>query len=186
MVVGGMALAPLCLMASMIAVYPHVATCVTGVDLLQHALVMIIAAVAAVFGAQTMSNLRQRAFEARQLGQYRLVSQIGAGGMGEVYLAEHCMLKRPCALKLIRPERAGDTQVLARFEREVRTTARLSHWNIVEVFDYGRTDGTFFYVMEYLPGEFRGSCRVTVLCAERVIYLLRQACRDFAKPTRSG
>ena len=63
------------------------------------------------------------------------------------------MLKRPCAIKLIRPSKAADPQALARFEREVRATAKLSHWNTVEIFDYGRTDdGTFYYVMEYLPG----------------------------------
>src|SRR4029077_18074077 len=77
-----------------------------------------------------------------------------SGGMGEVYLAEHQMMKRPCAVKLIRPEKAGDPRMLARFEREVRATAKLSHWNSIEIYDYGRTaDGTFYYVMEYLPGH---------------------------------
>ena len=73
--------------------------------------------------------------------------------MGEVYLAEHQMMKRPVAIKLIRPGKAADPKALARFEREVRATAKLSHWNSIEIFDYGRTeDGTFYYVMEYLPG----------------------------------
>src|SRR5207244_7601624 len=96
---------------------------------------------------------RREALEAAQVGQYRLIASLGAGGIGEVYLAEHRMLKRPCAVKLIRAEHAGDPRVLARFEREVRTTAQLSHWNTVEIFDYGRTeDGALYYVMEYLPG----------------------------------
>jgi eukaryotic-like serine/threonine-protein kinase len=73
--------------------------------------------------------------------------------MGEVYLAEHRLLKRPCALKLIHPGRAAEPKVLARFEREVRATARLSHPNTIEIYDCGRTqDGTLYYVMEYLPG----------------------------------
>jgi hypothetical protein len=73
--------------------------------------------------------------------------------MGDVYLAEHLLMKRPCAIKVIRPEKAGDPKVLARFEREVQATAKLSHWNSVDIFDYGRADdGTFYYVMEYLPG----------------------------------
>src|SRR5262249_21514868 len=77
----------------------------------------------------------------------------------------------------IHPERAGDPHVLARFEREVRMTARLSHWNTVEIYDYGRTDdGTFFYVMEYLPGLSLDDVlqRHGPLPAARVVHLLRQ------------
>src|SRR3954447_22849735 len=108
-------------------------------------------ALLAGYGAYLLRSLSVRAYEARQFNQYRLGERIGAGGMGEVYLAEHRLLKRPCALKVIRPERAGDPRSLERFEREVRATARLSDPHVVEVYDYGRTeDGTFFYVMEYL------------------------------------
>ncbi len=188
-VIGAMALAPLVLVTGMILLYPHVAAIMTVVDMMQHVLVMAVAAVAAVFGARLINNLRREAFEARQLGQYRLISLLGAGGMGEVYLAEHRMLKRPCAVKLIRPERAGDAQVLARFEREVRMTARLSHWNTVEIFDYGRTDdGTFFYVMEYLPGLSLEEMleRHSPLPAERVIHLLRQTCQGLREAHSIG
>ena len=91
--------------------------------------------------------------DARKFGQYRLLQKIGAGGMGEVYLAEHQLLKRPCALKLIRPEAGSDPLALARFEREVQSAARLSHPNSIEIYDYGHADdGTFYYVMEFLPG----------------------------------
>ena len=118
---------------------------------------MAIAAMTAIVGVHTIGTLRREAFVAKQLGQYRLKQLLGSGGMGEVYLAEHQMMKRPCAIKVIRPEKAGDPQVLARFEREVRATAKLSHWNTVEIYDYGRTDdGTFYYVMEYLPGHEPG------------------------------
>jgi serine/threonine protein kinase len=75
---------------------------------------------------------------------------------------------------------AADPRALARFEREVRTTAQLSHWNTVEIYDYGRTeDGTFFYVMEYLPGLSLDTLveRHGPLPPERVIHLLRQACQ---------
>src|SRR5262245_20607473 len=61
--------------------------------------------------------------------------------MGEVYLAEHALLRRPCAVKLIRPERAGDTKNLARFEREVQATVTLTHPNAVQIYDYGHTEG---------------------------------------------
>ncbi len=91
--------------------------------------------------------------QARQLGQYTLTRLLGSGAMGEVYLAEHRLLKRPCAVKLIRSERTNDPKAMARFEREVRSTARLTHPNVIEIYDYGRTDdGTFYYVMEYLEG----------------------------------
>ena len=114
---------------------------------------LVIAVGFSIYGSHKISVLRQQAFEARRLGQYQIKHRLGAGGMGEVYLAEHVLLRRPCALKLIRPERAGDPTNLARFEREVQATATLTHPNTVEIFDYGRADdGTFYYVMEYLPG----------------------------------
>jgi len=140
---------------------------------------MTLAAGIALIGIFTINTLREQAFQAKQLGQYRLKERIGSGGMGEVYLAEHQMMKRPCAIKIIRPEKAGDPRVLARFEREVRTTARLSHWNNIDVYDYGRTeDGTFYYIMEYLPGlNFQELVqRYGPLPPGRLIYLLKQTC----------
>jgi serine/threonine-protein kinase len=68
--------------------------------------------------------------------------------MGEVYLAEHLLLKRPCAMKLIRPGKADDPPALERFEREVLLAATLSHPNTIEVYDYGQTeDVAYYYVM---------------------------------------
>lgn len=107
----------------------------------------------AIYGAHRIGALRRDVKEARQLGQYVLRRTLGSGGMGEVYLAEHQFLRRACAVKLIRPEQAGDEETLARFEREVRAAARLTHPNTIQIFDYGRAeDGTFYYAMEYLPG----------------------------------
>jgi serine/threonine-protein kinase len=99
--------------------------------------------------------------------------------MGEVYLAEHVLLRRPCAVKLIRPERAGDPQALRRFEREVQATAALTHPNTVEVYDYGRADdGTFYYAMEYLRGLSLQElvARHGPLPPARAAHLLRQVC----------
>jgi hypothetical protein len=131
------------------------------------------------YGTHIINTLRREAFEARRLGQYRLCRLIGSGGMGDVYLAEHQMMKRPCAIKLIRPGKANDPQALARFEREVHATAKLSHWNTIEIFDYGRTDdGTFYYVMEYLPGLSLGELveKYGPLPAARAVHLLVQTC----------
>jgi len=189
LVIGTMALAPILLVAGMKLAYPHIAAELTDIRVIQHALVLGIAAAASVVGTRLINTLRREVFEARQLGQYRLIKPLGAGGMGEVYLAEHRMLKRPCAIKLIHPDQAGDPRVLARFEREVQLTARLSHWNTVEIFDYGRTDdGTFFYVMEYLPGLSLDDLlkRHGPLPAERVVHLLRQTCQGLREAHEVG
>jgi len=107
----------------------------------------------AVFGAYRLEVASNTARDALKLGQYVLVEKLGAGGMGEVHRAEHRLLRRPCAVKLIRPEHAGDPEALRRFEREVQATAALTHPNTVAIYDYGISDdGTFYYVMEYLPG----------------------------------
>jgi serine/threonine protein kinase len=126
---------------------------------------------------------------AREIGQYRLHQQVGAGAMGEVYLAEHQLLKRPCALKLIRPDIAGDPAALALFEREVRVTATLSHPNTVEIYDYGRTsDGTYYYVMEFLPGLSLAELveRHGPLPPGRVVHLLRQVCQALSEAHAKG
>jgi serine/threonine-protein kinase len=142
-------------------------------------IVLSFSSLMAIFGSYKISELHEEAFRARKLGQYQLKRKLGQGGMGEVHLGEHTLLKRLCAIKLIRPEQAGDPKTLSRFEREVQAMATLTHWNTVEVYDYGRTeDGTFYYVMEYLPGlslqeliEQHGP-----LPAGRAIHFLRQIC----------
>jgi serine/threonine-protein kinase len=152
-------------------------------------LILLILAAGATFGARTISRLRRQVAEARQLGQYRLRRRIGSGGMGEVYLAEHQLLKRPCALKLIRPSAVADPNALERFEREVQITATLSHPNTVEIYDYGRAeDGIYYYVMEYLPGMSLADlvARHGPLPAARAVYLLRQVCQALREAHAAG
>src|SRR4029078_4170680 len=129
------------------------------------------------------------ASEARRLGQYILRERIGEGGMGEVFRAEHQLLRRPCAVKLIRPEQAGDAATLTRFEREVQTTAALTHPTTVQFFDYGRADdGTFYYVMEYLDG--RSLDKVVreegPLAPARTVAIIRQLCGALGEAHERG
>ena len=133
----------------------------------------------AIYGCMINRRLERRIHDQEQLGSYTLYELIGSGGMGDVYLAEHQLLKRKCAIKLIRRDKASDRRMLARFEREVKATAQLTHWNTVQVYDYGRTpNGTFYYAMEYLQGL---NLRQLVeqfgpQSPARVIYILRQLC----------
>ncbi len=86
------------------------------------------------------------------LGSYRIVSLIGEGGMGVVYLGEHTLLGRKVAVKLLHP--AMSQQLVERFFNEARAAASLKHIGIVDVFDFGHhSDGSAFIVMEYLEGE---------------------------------
>ncbi len=108
-----------------------------------------------LFSGHSTWALRQQLFEARRLGRYRLTAPLGEGGMGTVWAASHPSMRQKVAVKVLRPERSRDPIVAAaRFEREVRATAELSHPNTVRVFDYGVTDdGLAYYAMELLDGK---------------------------------
>jgi serine/threonine-protein kinase len=118
------------------------------------ALRAMLGGVAGVYVAsKTIYGLRRVIEQVVQLGQYVIHEKIGEGGMGAVYRASHAMLKRPTAIKLIAPGRAGET-ASARFEREVMAASRLSHPNNVAIYDFGRTrGGVFYYAMELLDGQ---------------------------------
>ena len=183
-VIAFMAAAPLVAIGAIALIDSDAGRLVDSRVLVETSLLLGLAAASSVLGVRTINLLRDEALRAKQLGQYRLKRLIGSGGMGEVYLAEHLLMKRPCAIKVIRPEKAGDPKVLARFEREVQATAKLSHWNSVDIFDYGRTDdGTFYYVMEYLPGMnlLELVRRYGPLPAARAIHLVRQATNALAE-----
>jgi serine/threonine-protein kinase len=157
--------------------------------ILEVAINMAFAAALAVYGSHRIETLRRQASEVRKLGRYRLTRRLGSGGMGEVWLAEHVLLRRPCAVKLIRAERLGDPQAVRRFEREVQATAALSHPNTVEVYDYGlEENGTFYYAMEYLPGLTLQELveRDGPLPPPRAVHLLRQVCGALAEAHAAG
>jgi hypothetical protein len=123
-------------------------------------------------------GLRAEVRQARRFGQYVLERKLGEGGMGEVYLARHGMMRRPSALELLRADRAGELN-LRRFEREVQLTARLTHPNTITVFDYGRTeDDVFYYAMELLDGATLEQIVAVdgAQAAGRVVRILTMAC----------
>ena len=121
-----------------------------------------------------------------RVGPYRLLRKLDEGGMGEVYLAEHEYLQRPCALKIVR---SGDPEVVASFEREVQAAATLAHPNTITIFDSGRADdGTPYCAMEYLPGRsvadiVRDSGPMP---AARAVHLGRQICGALAEAHHCG
>src|SRR6185295_19143541 len=95
---------------------------------------------------------RKAALQAKKLGQYALGEKIGVGANGMVYHAQHSMLRRPVAVKLLDLDKTHETAI-ARFEREAQLTSHLNHPNTITIYDYGRTpEGIFFYALEYLDG----------------------------------
>jgi serine/threonine protein kinase/tetratricopeptide (TPR) repeat protein len=89
----------------------------------------------------------------QRLGEYRIVREIGRGGMGVVYEAEQESLRRRVALKVLPPGALGDVRHVERFQREARAAARLHHTNIVPIFAVGEERGTHYYVMQYIEGQ---------------------------------
>jgi two-component system, LytTR family, response regulator len=87
------------------------------------------------------------------LSHYRITSRLGAGGMGEVYLAQDLNLDRPLALKILPPEVAQDPDRMRRFMQEAKTASALSHPNVAHVFDIGEAAGVSFLAMEYIEGQ---------------------------------
>jgi serine/threonine-protein kinase len=160
-----------------------------------HYLPNYVCAMVAVVAAGVLHRLGHRLHEAQELGTYRLVEPLGKGGMGEVWRAEHRLLARSAAIKLVRPEVLGagigadPRLVLRRFEREARATAALSSPHTIRVFDFGATsDGAFYYVMELLSGRDLESLirEFGPVEADRALYLLRQVCHSLAEAHARG
>src|SRR5450830_229181 len=86
-------------------------------------------------------------------GRYKIIKKLGTGGMATVYLAEDQELGRRIAIKILNAKHASDKQFVERFRREASSAAGLSHPNIVQIYDRGNAEGTYYIAMEYLEGR---------------------------------
>jgi serine/threonine-protein kinase len=123
------------------------------------------------------------------IGQrYRIVSRVGVGGMGAVYRAEHTMMRRDLAIKVLLPELGGKEEFARRFEREAESASRLAHPNIITVTDFGHTaQGQLFLVMEYLAGESLSSViKQGPIALPRALHIIRQMLRALEHAHAAG
>jgi eukaryotic-like serine/threonine-protein kinase len=146
-------------------------------------------------GSRVVWSLGREVTKAREMGSYRLVERLGKGGMGEVWRAQHRLLARPAAIKLIRPEVLGGEDpatrelLLRRFEREAQATAQMRSPHTMALYDFGvADDGTFYYVMELLDGFDLDALvdRFGPVPPERAVHFLRQACASLAEAHEAG
>jgi eukaryotic-like serine/threonine-protein kinase len=133
--------------------------------------------------------------KARELGSYKLVELLGRGGMGEVWRAEHRLLARPAAIKLIQPEMLGGADsrkgltVKQRFEREAQATAMLTSPHTIHLYDFGMgEDGAFYYVMELLHGVDLETLvdRYGPVPSDRAEHILVQICSSLEEAHQNG
>lgn len=151
-----------------------------------NALFLIMGAALTTLAARLIGGRRGADGDAARIGPYRLLRRLDGGGTGDVYLAEHEVLERPCAVKLLR---RGGRDSADRFEREMRAAAALSHPNLVAIYDGGRTaEGAPFLAMEYLPGLSVATLvrDAGPLPAARAIHVGRQVAAALAELERAG
>ena len=151
-----------------------------------------VCAALAVLPATIIVRLRRDAERARRMGSYVLVERIGLGGMGEVWKAEHRLLARPAAIKLIRGQGMTETfdpVAEERFRREADAAATLRSPHTIQLYDFGISrDGRLYYVMELLEGIDLETLvtRFGPQPPGRVVHLLRQACQSLAEAHAAG
>ena len=155
----------------------------------------LLVVIMAYVGARVVYALGKEVTRARELGSYRLVERLGSGGMGEVWKADHRLLVRPAAIKLIRSPQSDDPfdavsdDQRRRFEREAQLIAQLRSPHTVTLFDFGvADDGSFYYVMELLDGLDADTMvrRFGPMPVERVVSVLQQICHSLSEAESCG
>ena len=160
-----------------------------GVVVVNQTIAVGIFAVVSVYITRTLYTMRRQLHAASRIGNYVIEGEIGKGGMGKVYRAQHSMIRRPTALKVMESQADRTLEALARFEREVQLSATLSHPNTITIYDFGRSeDATFYYVMEYLEGMDlqRLVEKFGPLPPERTAFILGQVCGSLAEAHSRG
>jgi serine/threonine-protein kinase len=122
----------------------------------------------------------------QRLGTFRVVRPLGQGGMGRVYLAEHGLIQKRVAVKVLHAHLVQDTKLVSRFLAEARAASRIQHENVVTVFDLDTYEGRPYLVMEYLEGETLTSFVRERLKPERVVELLAQVCNALGAAHAQG
>ena len=122
-----------------------------------------------------------------RFGDYEILAELGAGGMGRVYRAKDLTLERMVALKTLAPQFGSDTGFVQRFLKEARAAARLNHPNIVQIYDFGQVGETYYLAMEYVDGHSLGAYLRRGHFSERdAILVIRHACRALAVAHAEG
>jgi hypothetical protein len=145
---------------------------------------LIVLAVISVVITKLLYHIRLSLHRAQRLGNYVIERELGRGGMGQVFVAQHALMCRPTAVKVMDSGPGDGHLTMARFEREVRLSSTLSHPNTITIYDYGRTGKeTLYYAMEYLEG-----LNLEELVAhfgpvppERTIFILDQVCGSLSE-----
>jgi hypothetical protein len=178
-----------------VAVARGVVVDATVADFVVRAWPTFLCAAAAVLPVQVIRGLGHQVRRARELGSYKLGARIGTGGMGEVYHAEHRLLARPAAIKVIRPElltavTTGHAAMhVQRFRREAEAAALLRSPHTIQLYDFGFSDdGGFYYVMELLDGLSFDDLvtRDGPVAPERAVYFMLQACDSLGEAHARG